>query len=193
MPSYLFHGVISACGIFKINSKSLNKRPKGPHLVHLSIMCHFLMDWPGRPSSFSNRSLRHKLGRGRWDFAFCQVSLKSVKQFQKRKQKCLSQSEARAAIMFYQLAEKKTYLVEDISILLLVKFRWIPLTVFRARRSRKCDMTNKNLVEDIEILPPVKFSWIPLSDFGEVENVSANQRPGRPSCFSNRPEKTQTW
>ena len=25
---------------------------------------------------------------------------------------------------------------------------------------------------------------------GEVENVSANQRPGRPSCFSDRPKNT---
>ena len=49
---------------------------------------------------------------------------------------------------------------------------------------------NTNLVEDVEILLPVKFPWIPLSGFrGEVENVSANQRPGRPSCFSDRPEK----
>ena len=51
---------------------------------------------------------------------------------------------------------------------------------------------NTNLVEDIEILLPVKFRWIPFSDFREVvENVSANQRPGRPSCFSDRPEKHQ--
>ena len=49
---------------------------------------------------------------------------------------------------------------------------------------------NSNLVEDVEILLPVKFRWIPFSGFrGEVENVSANQRPGRPSCFSDRPEK----
>ena len=49
---------------------------------------------------------------------------------------------------------------------------------------------NTNFVEDIEILLPVKFRWIPFSGFrGEVENVSANQRPGRPSCFSDRPEK----
>ena len=49
---------------------------------------------------------------------------------------------------------------------------------------------NTNLVEDIEILLPAKFRWIPFSGFrGEVENVSVNQRPGRPSCFSNRPEK----
>ena len=49
---------------------------------------------------------------------------------------------------------------------------------------------NTNLVEGVEILLPVKFRWIPFSGFrGEVENVSANQRPGRPSCFSDRPEK----
>ena len=49
---------------------------------------------------------------------------------------------------------------------------------------------NTNLVEDVETLLPIKFRQIPFSGFrGEVENVSANQRPGRPSCFSNRPEK----
>ena len=51
-------------------------------------------------------------------------------------------------------------------------------------------LKNTNLVEDVVILLPVKFRWIPFSGFrGEVENVSANQRPGRPSCFSDRPEK----
>ena len=49
---------------------------------------------------------------------------------------------------------------------------------------------NTNLVEGVEILLPVKFFWIPFFGFrGEVENVSANQRPGRPFCFSDRPEK----
>ena len=49
---------------------------------------------------------------------------------------------------------------------------------------------NTNLVEDVEILLPVKFYWIPFSIFrGEVENVSANQRPGLQSCFSDPPEK----
>ena len=49
---------------------------------------------------------------------------------------------------------------------------------------------NTNLLEGVEILLPIKFRWIRFSGFrGEVENVSANQRPGRPSCFSDRPEK----
>ena len=48
---------------------------------------------------------------------------------------------------------------------------------------------NTNLVEDVEILLPVKFRSIPFGGFREVENVSVNQRPGRPSCFSDPPEK----
>ena len=53
---------------------------------------------------------------------------------------------------------------------------------------------NTNLVEDIEILLPVKFRWSPFNGFREeVENVSANQRPGRPSCFFQSARKTQTW
>ena len=103
---------------------------------------------------------KHKLGRGRWDLASCQVLLNSVLQFQRKSRKCLSQSEARAAIF--------------------------------SNRPK-----NTNLVEDVEILIPVKFCWIPNFEFsgfrGEVENVSANQSLERPSCFSDRPEKTQTW
>ena len=50
---------------------------------------------------------------------------------------------------------------------------------------------NTNFVEDIGILIPVKFLCIPFVGFrDEVENVSANQRPGRPSCFSDRPKNT---
>ena len=103
---------------------------------------------------FSDRPEKHKLGRGRWYLVFCQVSLNSVQRFQRRSRKCLSKSEARAAILFFRSA-RKTNLVEDFEILFSVKFRWIPFSGFR----------------------------------GEVENVSANQRPGRPSCFSDRPKK----
>ena len=49
---------------------------------------------------------------------------------------------------------------------------------------------NTNSIEDVEILLPVKFRWIPFSRFrNEVENVSSNQTPGWPSCFTDRPEK----
>ena len=53
---------------------------------------------------------------------------------------------------------------------------------------------NTKLVEDIDILLPVKFRWILFSGFrGEVENVSTNQRTGRPSCFCDRPEKNTNF
>ena len=45
-------------------------------------------------------------------------------------------------------------------------------------------LKNTDLVKGIEILLPIKFRRIPFSGFrGKVENVSANQRPGRPFCF----------
>ena len=61
---------------------------------------------PGRPSCFFDQPEKHKLGRGRWDLASCQVSLNSLQRFQRRSRKCLSQSEARAAILFFRSARK---------------------------------------------------------------------------------------
>ena len=47
-----------------------------------------------------------------------------------------------------------------------------------------------NLVEGVKIMLPVKFRWILFGCFREeVENVSANQRSGQSSCFSDRREK----
>ena len=96
------------------------------------------------------------LGRGRWDLASCQVSLKIFR---------LAVSEEKSK-MSRQIRGQGGHLVFPIS------------------------PKNTNLVEDIEILLPVKFRWILFSGFrGEVENVSTNQRPGRPSCFSDQHEK----
>ena len=105
--------------------------------------------------------------------------------------------------LVFLMGPKNTNLVEDVVILLPVKFLWIPFSGFReevenvsanqrpGRPSCFSDRPeNTNLVDYVEIFLPVKFLWIPFSGFrGEVENVSANQRPGRPSCFSDRPEK----
>ena len=45
------------------------------------------------------------------------------------------------------------------------------------------------MIEDIEYLLLVKVHQIPFSGSrGIVQNVSANQRSGRPSCFSIRPK-----
>ena len=156
---------------------------------------------PGQPSSFSDRPEKHKLGRGHWYLASCQVLFHSVQWFQRKSRKCLSQSEARVAILFFRSAQKNTNLVEDVEILLPVKFRRIPFSGFRGEVEKTQPIRgqgghlvfpispkNINFVEDINILLPVKFRWIQFSGFREeVQNVSANQRPGRPSCFSDQP------
>ena len=144
-PKFHYNGIIMVW--------RYNKRPKGPHIVHLSTMCHLFEEsakaeifvhwsasktqtkdveillpvkfpWipfsgfrgevanvsanqrPGLPSCFSNRPENHKLGRGQWDLASCQVSLNSYQRFQRRSRKCLSQSEARAAILLFWSAWK---------------------------------------------------------------------------------------
>ena len=103
----------------------------------------------------------------------------------------------------FPIGTKNTNFVEDVEILLPVKFRWIPFSGFREevenvlanqRPGRPSYFPigpkNTNLVADVEIFLPVKFRWIPFSGFKEeVENVPAKQRPGRLSCFSDRPEK----
>ena len=49
---------------------------------------------------------------------------------------------------------------------------------------------NTKFVEDVVILLPVKFRLIMSSDFKYVENIPANQRPGRPYCFPTDPKNT---
>ena len=143
-----------------------------------------------------------QIGRVPSDLASFQVLLNSVQRFQ-RSQKCLSESEARAAILFFRSARKtqtwwktlRSYFLSS-----FVEFREAvseektnmsqPIRGQGGHLVSRISPKNTNLVEDVGILLPVKFRWIPFSSFRrEVKNVSANQRPGRPSCFSNRPEK----
>ena len=77
------------------------------------------------------------------------------------------------------IGPKNTNLIEDVEILLPVKFHRILST-----RGCGCNFVfltgakTTNLVEDVEILLPVKFRRFLFSGFREeVENVSANQRP----------------
>ena len=101
---------------------------------------------PGRPSCFSDRPEKHKLGRGLWDLASYQILLNPV---QRRSRKMSRPIRGQGGHLVFPISPKNTNLVESFDNLLPVKFRWISFSGFR----------------------------------GEVENVSANQRPGRPSCF----------
>ena len=110
---------------------------------------------PARPSCFSDRPEKHKLGRGRLDLASCQDSLNSIQRFQRKSQNMSQPMRGQGGHIVFWISPKNT-----------------------------------NLVEDVENLLSVKFCWILFSGFyEEVENVSANQRPGWPSCFSDWSEK----
>ena len=105
--------------------------------------------------------------------------------------------------LLFPISPKNTNLVEDVEILLPVKFPWIPFRCFRGQvenvsanhrpgRPSWFPISPKNtkFLEDVENSLPVKCRWIKFNYFrGEVENVAANQWPGRPFCFSDRPEK----
>ena len=132
-----------------------NKRPKGPHIVHLSTMCQLF-----------DRSARAEI--------FVYSSTWKTKTWYKTLRSCFLSSflEFRSAV-----SEKKSKISQ-------------PIRGQDGHLVSPIGPKNTNLVEDVEILLPVKFRWIPFSGLrGEVENVSANQRPGRPSCFSDRPKK----
>ena len=90
---------------------------------------------PRQPSYFSDRPEKHKSGRGRWDLASCQVSWNSVQRFQRRSRKCLSQSEASAAILFLSAEKQKSgrgrWDLASCQVL------WNSVQRFQ-RRSRKC-------------------------------------------------------
>ena len=85
---------------------------------------------PGRPSCFSDRPEKHKLGRGRWDLASCQVSLNSIQRFQRSK-KMSQPIRGQGGHLVFPNGPKNTNLVEDVELLLPVKFPWIPFSVFR--------------------------------------------------------------
>ena len=157
---------------------------------------------PGRPFCFFYRPQKHKLGRRHWDLASCQVLLNSIQRFLQRSRKCLSQSEAAAALLFFRSAQKhklgrEHWDLASCQVLLNSVQQFL-------QRNKKClsqseagaaiyfliHLKNTSLVEGAEILLPIKLRWIPFSGFrGEVENVSANQRPWRPSCLFDRPKK----
>ena len=158
----------------------------------------------GRPSCFSDRPEKHKLGRGHQDLASYQVLFYSVQQIQRRSRKCLSRSEARAAILFFRSAWKTQTSERTLRSCFLssfVEFR-AAVSEEKSKMSQPIRSQGGHLVfqkPEKHKLGKSTLRSCFLSSFisflfsgfrGEVENVSANQRPGRPSCFSDRPKNT---
>ena len=108
---------------------------------------------------------------------------------------------------------ENTNFVENVEILLPAKFRWlvvlsinVDLAIFQPyldleagdNQSLKIQVVRPGIepryscsasqeLNHSATAAPAKFRWIPFSGLREVENVSANERPGWPSCFSDRP------
>ena len=148
--------------------------PKNPNLVeNVEILLPIKFRWipfsvfrgeiknasanqrPGLPSCFSDWPKNHKFGRGCWDLASCQSFVEFRLAVSEEKWKISQPIRGQGGHLVFPIGPKNT-----------------------------------NLVEDIEIMLPVKFPWISFGSFWEVKNVSANQRPGRPSCFPIGPKNT---
>ena len=89
---------------------------------------HFPLQSKGSHLVFSDRPEKHKLCRGHWDLASCQVSLNSILRFLEEKSKM---SQPIRGHLVFSTGQKKTNYIEDIKILLPVKFHWIPFSGFR--------------------------------------------------------------
>ena len=116
------HWIPFRCFREEVENVSANQRPGG-HLVFFF--------WSVR---------KHKPGSGRWDIASSQVSLNYVQWFQRGSRKCLSQSDAGAAILFSRSAQNKTHKLhrghwESTS----CQIRWIVFTGFRGEKLTTTD------------------------------------------------------
>ena len=92
---------------------------------------------------------------------------------------------------YFPIGPKNTNLVDDVEILLPIKFRWIRGISWKVLS--KSDARAAFIVfRSARKTQTWKFRWIPCSSFiGQVENVSANQRTRLLSCFSDRPTNTK--
>ena len=129
--------------------------------------------------------------------------MNSVQRFQTKSRQCFRQLEARAAILFFLTGRKTQTWKRTLTSCFLSSFVKFRLKVSEENTTISLqirdqgghlifsiDPKNTNLIEDVDILLLVKFRWIPFNGFRkEVDNVSANQGPGRP-VFSYLPENT---
>ena len=153
-----------------------NKRPKGPHNVRLSTMCHLF--W--------------RIGQGCYFYLlFDPINTNLVEDveillpvkfrwipfsgFRGKVKIRPSQSEARAAILFFWSARTLVKDVENSS--------------FRG----EVENVSANLVEGIEILLSVKFRWIPFSGLEEKSKMSQPIRGQGGHLVLPIGRKTQTW
>ena len=85
----------------------MNTRGTKGDILCTSVQCAtFLTDRPGRQFSFPNRPEKHKLVRGHWDFASCQVSSNSIQWFKRKKLKMFQPIRCQSGNLVYRSARK---------------------------------------------------------------------------------------
>ena len=175
-------------------SKLGNKRPKGPYIVHLSQGGHLV---------FSICPKNINLVEDVEILLPVKFHLIPFSSFRGEVKKSLSQSEARTAILFFWSAWKTQTWWRTLRSCFLSSFVECHSVVSEEKSKMSqpiisqgghlvfpISLKNTHLVKEVEILLPDKFCQIPFRGFrGKVENVSAKQKPGRPSWFSDRLKK----
>ena len=125
----MYRTIMGKVGITFCNLYRLKKKQGTERVVHLSTMRHLCLQigqgghlgWPNK----------HKLGRGCWNLAVCQVSFNSVQRFQRSRKFLARPIRGRGRHLVFPIGPKNTNLVEDIEFLLHVKFYQIPISRFR--------------------------------------------------------------
>ena len=155
-------GEHSMSGLSPLASNIIQTRgPKG-HISCTWIQCTTLLEeWPGQISLVFRSAQEQKFGRGHWVLASCQVSSNSIQPIKRNSRKCLSQSEVRVAILFFNRHIKKTNLERMLSSCFLSRFGWFHLAdsemskmswSIRGQGGHLVFLigpTNTNLVEDV--------------------------------------------
>ena len=195
------HLFVPSSDSFPINPET--RGPKG-HISCTWVQCAtFLTDQPGWQFLFTRRPGKHKLVEDIEIFLPVKFHWIPFSGFREEVENVLANLRPGRPSCFFVRPEKQK-LGRGCWYLASYQVLWNSVQRFQ-RRSWKClsqseaweaifffpiGPKNTNLIKEVEILLPVKFHWIPFSGIREeVKNVSANQRPGRPSSFSNRPEK----
>ena len=179
----------------------VNKRPKGLYIVHLSTMCNLywqvghlvFLICPKNTNFIKDVKILLRV-------KFCLIPFSSFWGEVKMSQPIRGQS----GHFVFPIGPKNTYCEKVLRSWFLSSFVEFLSAVSESKKSKisqqirdqgghlvfPIGQKSTNLLEEVENLLPVKFCWTPISSLrGEVENVAANQRQGRPSCFSDRPKK----
>ena len=118
-------GKVSPQGSCMPNMNALPLQTLWPRLKSKNVSAN---QKQGRLSWISDRQEKHKLDRGLWGIASCQVSSKSIQQLRRRSWKMFQPIRGQGGHLGFPIGTKNTNLVEDVKDLFPVKFRQNPFS-----------------------------------------------------------------